>query len=76
MGSEFDANNRTMSDTRGQTINNTLRSDIQNQKVINPYTEYDKKFYDPSQNTNKDYLNDTSKIMVGFDNQQEAELPS
>ena len=29
-GSEFDANNRTMSDTRGQTVNNTLRTDIQN----------------------------------------------
>ena len=66
-GSDFDANNRTMSDTRGQTVNNTLRSDIQNQKVINPYTEYDKKFYDPSA-SNKEYLNDTSKIMVGFDN--------
>lgn len=66
-GSDFDANNRTMSDTRGQTVNNTLRSDIQNQKVINPYTEYDKKFYDPSA-SKKEYLNDTSKIMVGFDN--------
>ena len=27
-GSDFDANNRTMSDTRGQTVDNTLRSDI------------------------------------------------
>ena len=43
--------------------------------MINPYTEYDKKFYDPSA-SNKEYLNDTSKIMVGFDNNQETELPS
>lgn len=64
-GSEFDANNRTMSDTRGQT---TLRGDIQRDQIANPYTEYDKKFYNPPQQPpEKEYLNDTSKIMVALD---------
>ena len=34
---------------------------------MNPYTEYDKKFYNPNQNAEKEYLNDTSKIMVALD---------
>ena len=79
MGSDFDANNRTLGVTSGAS--GTMRREINEQPSQQIRTEYDKPWMskEDREAQSKDYLRETAQIHVdlnpqGFD--QEQELPS
>ena len=71
MGSDFDANNRTMeSQVHGRTA---MRQELDPNLAGKFPTEYDKKWVDPQQQ--KDYLQDKNNMTIDFSG-GDQELPS
>lgn len=79
MGSDFDANNRTMG-VSGSNHSATLQRSVQEHLPGKMPTEYDKPWVSKqqiAQQATKDYLRDTAQIQIDFGGaEEEQELPS